>query len=267
MNKSYATTKVDNSQSWIEEFFSSLVEGGERLRTVHGSQAMAGWCVPARYNHPTLAGARRRLIKPSPSPRRGVFRPQLPLLLMAKRIAVLAMVVLGIACAAVAFAADWTDPVEIRQELKRCVSYRARLDGQFLVVQATHETGWHTYAMDNKHRAQEKLAGKRSLGIDRPTEIGLTEGLELAGPWYQSPPKDFSKPGLRWFSWGFEGQALFVAKARRSGAGPARIAIRGQACTEATCKNIDVEISVPLVEAQTDAAASGIDFKTLVQVR
>jgi hypothetical protein len=266
MNKSCATTKVDNSQSWIEEFSSSVEERAEGLRSLQGPQATAAWCVPARYNDPALAGARRRLIKPSP-PRRGVLRPRLLLLWMAKRIAVLAMVVLGIACAAVAFAADWTDPVEVRQELKLCVAYRARLNGQFLVIQALHGTGWHTYAMDNKHRAQEKLAGKRSLGIDRPTEIGLTEGLELAGPWYQSPPKDFSKPELRWFSWGFEGQALFVAKARRSGAGPARIAIRGQACTEATCKNIDVEISVPLAEAQTDAAASVIDFKTLVQVR
>jgi len=178
-----------------------------------------------------------------------------------------AMVVLGITCAAAVFAADWTDPVEVRQELKRCVSYRAKLDGPFLVIQAAHEAGWHTYAMDNKQRAQEKLAGKRSLGIDRPTEIGLTGGLDLAGPWYQSPPKDFSKPELRWFSWGFEGQTLFVAKVRRLGTVPARIEIHGQACTEATCKNIDVEIAVPPAEARTDAAASDIDLKTLVQVR
>ena len=66
--------------------------------------------------------------------------------------------------------------------------------------------------MDNKLRAQEKLAGKRSLGIDSPTEIVFAEGLELNGPWYQSVPRDFSKPELRWYSWGFEGQALFVAK-------------------------------------------------------
>jgi hypothetical protein len=121
--------------------------------------------------------------------------------------------------------------------------------------------------MDNKQRALEKLADRKSLGIDRPTEIVLTEGLELAGPWHQSPPKDFSKPELRWFSWGFEGQALFVAKVRRSGAGPAGIAVRGQACTETTCKNIETEISMPLADLHADTVPSDIDPKTLVQVR
>jgi hypothetical protein len=118
--------------------------------------------------------------------------------------------------------------------------------------------------MDNKLRAQEKLAGKRSLGIDGPTEIVLTQGLELAGPWYQSVPKDLSKPELRWFSWGFEGQTLFAAKVRRVGAGPASVAVRGQACSDAICKNIDVTISVPL---GGNAVKADIDLKSLVQVR
>jgi hypothetical protein len=135
-----------------------------------------------------------------------------------------------------------------------------------LVVQAIHEEGWHTYAMDNKRRAQEKLAGRKSLGIDRPTEIGLTDGLELAGPWYQSPPKDFSKPELRWFSWGFEGRALFVAKVRHTGTGPARLTIRGQACSQATCKNVEVEISVPLAETER-VSTPEIDLKNLILVR
>jgi len=160
---------------------------------------------------------------------------------------------------------DWTNPVEVRHDVQKCVSYRARLTGDFLVIQATHEAGWHTYAMDNKLRAQEKLAGKRSLGIDRPTEIVLAEGLELASPWYQSVPKDLSKAELRWYTWGFDGQALFVAKVRRAGAGPANVAVRGQACSEAACKNIDLAISVPLAGART--GASDIDIKTLIQVR
>lgn len=185
----------------------------------------------------------------------------------ASPILVKTMMVLSFAATGAARAGDWTEPVEVRYELKRCVSYRARQSGQFLVVEVTLNPGWHTFTMDNKRRAAEKLAGRRSLGIDLPTEISLFQGLEVAGPWHQSPPKDFSRPELRWFSWGFENQALFVAKVRRSGAGPARIAIRGQACTETSCKNIDVEISVPLVDLSADAAPSDVDLKTLIQVR
>ena len=162
-----------------------------------------------------------------------------------------------------ASAADWTNAVDVLYEFKRCVSYRARLTGEFLVVQAKVEPGWHTFSMDNKQRAEEKLAGRESLGIDAPTEIKLSQGLEAAGPWYQSSPKDFSKPDLRWFSWGFDDQAVFVTKVKRAGAGPAQIAIRGQACTETICKQIDVAIPIPLAAR----GPSDIDLKALVRVR
>jgi hypothetical protein len=163
-------------------------------------------------------------------------------------------------------AAAWTSPVEVHHDDNLCLSYQARLDGPYLVVRANLEPGWHTFAMDNKLRAEEKLAGRKSLGIDRPTEIVLTGGLQTAGPWFQSPPKDFSKPELRWFSWGFERQALFVARVRRAGPGPAHLALRGQACTETTCKNIDVEISLPAGNGRMDTTPD-LDLKTLVQVR
>ncbi len=170
----------------------------------------------------------------------------------------------ALACVRTICAAQWTNPVEVRYDTQRCVSYRAALSGEFLIVQATHEPGWHTYAMDNKKRAEEKLVGKQSLGIDQPTEIKLGQGLEAAGPWYQTPPKDFSKPELNWFSWVFEKQTVFAAKVRRSGTGPARIGIRGQACTESTCKNIDTAISLPLTGAEINAP---LDLKSLIQVR
>jgi hypothetical protein len=182
---------------------------------------------------------------------------------LTRRIAVTGMVLL--AATGAARAADWTEPVDIRYDMKRCVSYRARLNGDFLVIQATHEPGWHTIAMDNTRRAAEKLAGKQSLGVDTPTEFKLGKGLEVVGPWYQSPPKDLSKPELQWFTWGFDGQALFVAKVKRAGAGPAEIAISGQACTDTICKKIDTELSLPLAGANTGASA--VDLKTLVQVR
>jgi hypothetical protein len=95
----------------------------------------------------------------------------------------LVFVVLGVAHAA--SSAEWSNAVEVRHDENLCVSYQARLDGPFLVVRASLESGWHTFAMDNRQRAEEKLAGKKSLGIDHPTEIVVTGGLEAVGPWYQ----------------------------------------------------------------------------------
>jgi hypothetical protein len=181
------------------------------------------------------------------------------------RLAAAFLFIFSFALSGVIHGGDWTSPVEVRHDVQKCVSYRAKLNGDFLVIEATHEAGWHTYAMDNKLRAQEKLAGKRSLGIDRPTEIVLGEGLELTGPWYQSVPKDLSKPELRWYTWGFERQALFVAKVQALGAGPANLAVRGQACSDTTCKNIDLAISVPL--GVSTHRSDGVDLKSLVQVR
>jgi len=176
------------------------------------------------------------------------------------------MIVLA-AGAQAARAGDWTGPVEVLHDFKPSVAYRAKLEGEFLVVQAAHQPGWHTNAMDNKVRADEKLAGRESLGVDVPTEIILSQGLQAAGPWYQSPPKDFSRPELQWFTWGFDGQALFVVRVRRSGPGPAQLAVRGQACTETICKKIELAISLPLTGATAGARSSGVDLKTLVRVR
>jgi DsbC/DsbD-like thiol-disulfide interchange protein len=182
-----------------------------------------------------------------------------------RRTALKAMMMLGATGASAAQPGEWTDPVEVRHEETLCLTYRARWDGLLLVVQATIEPGWHTFAMDNKLRAEEKLAGRKSLGIDHPTEFKLTGATVVEGPWYQTPPKDFSKPELRWFSWGFERQALFAAKIRRPGAG-AQIAVRGQACTDAICKNIDV--TIPFPSAKTRAGdSSELDVNKLTKVR
>ena len=184
-----------------------------------------------------------------------------------RRTSVIALILLGLAPAAAR--EDWTGPAEVRYDDNVCLSYRTRLDGSYLVVRVALEPGWHTFAMDNKLRAEEKLAGKRSISNDQPTAITLTGGLAVAGPWYQTPPKDFSRPELRWFSWGFEQEALFVARIRHSQAAPARITIRGQACTDTICKNIDVAIALPLarIQSNADGNPSDIDLKNLVQVR
>ncbi len=149
--------------------------------------------------------------------------------------------------------------VEVRHDDKLCLAYQANLAGDTLVVRAAIEQPWHTFAMDNQKRAEEKLAGKQSLGIDRPTSFTLTGGLQVAGPWYQSPPKDFSKPELRWFSWGYEREAVFAAKVRRVSSAATKIAIRGQACTDSVCKNIDATANV--------TPGPGVNLKDLVVVR
>ncbi len=163
-------------------------------------------------------------------------------------------------------AGGWTDPVEVRQEENLCLTYQAKLDGSLLVVRAAIEPGWHTFAMDMKKRADEKLAGKASLGIERGTEFVLSGGLQTVGPWRQSEPKDFSRPEIRYYSWGYERQATFAAKVRRTGAGPVRIAIRGQACTDKACKNIDAAISLALDDVKADGEPE-INLKNLIQVR
>ena len=84
------------------------------------------------------------------------------------------LIFLSAACVQ-ASAGDWTAPVDVVHDEERCVSYRAKLQGDFLIIQATHHGPWYTYAMDNKKRAEEKLAGKPSLGIDMPTEVRLSD--------------------------------------------------------------------------------------------
>jgi hypothetical protein len=184
-----------------------------------------------------------------------------------RRKALASLIGLGMALVGLARAEDWTRPVEVTYDQKRCISIRARLSGHYLLVEATPELGWHTFAMDNARRAAEKLEGRKPLSLDLPTEISISRGLELDGPWYQSPPKDFSRPELRWYSWGFEERALFATKVRRTGAGPALIAVRGQVCTETVCKKIDVAFSLPLAAAGSKPDMPEVDLKPLVQVR
>ena len=144
------------------------------------------------------------------------------------------------------FAQDWSAPVEVIHDETICLKYQARVDGDVLLVRAQIAPGWHTFAMDNKVRATEKLAGKRSLGQDKPTSITVSGPLAIVGAWHQSPVKDFSKPEQNWFSWGFENEVLFAAKvALVSAPGPVTLVMHGQTCSESTCKNIDATLTLP----------------------
>ena len=93
------------------------------------------------------------------------------------------------------------------------------------------------------------------------TSIKPKQGIEITGPWRQTAPRDFSKSELRWYSWGFEGRALFAAPARAAGGGPPTIVIKGQACTDAVCKNVNLELTLPTPDAKAQPA---IDAAALV---
>ena len=167
-------------------------------------------------------------------------------------------------CVSVARAAEWSQPAEVRHEDALVISYTARVDGPYLVVRAKVGPGWHTFALDNVQRVEERLAGKPALSMDRSTEITVT-GVPVEGRWSQSPPKDFSRPELRMFSFGYDRDLVFAAKVRTAGAGSAKLRIRGQACTETVCKNIDVPLSVQ-VPAKL-GAASEVKLQDLVPAR
>lgn len=160
-------------------------------------------------------------------------------------------------CVMAAAGADWTAPVEVRHDETLCLTYSAKVDGPYLLVKAKIEPGWHTFTMDNKIRAEAALGGKKALGIDQPTRITLTGGLATDGKWMQSNPKDFSKPEMRWYSWGYEGDALFATKV--NGGGETTLKIKGQACSDTTCKNIDVTIALTgKASGEASAAVSGL---------
>jgi hypothetical protein len=158
----------------------------------------------------------------------------------------------------------WSPPVEARRRNLIVASYRAKLAGDVLLVEVTHEPGWHSYALDNLERAKKK-ASEPLLGIEKSTRIVLSGGLRTAGKWRQSPPKDLSQPDINWFTWGFEGTALFAVKTQRIGkAKEAVIRINGQACKETTCAIIDdLEIRLPLNASSSEKTS--FDLASLIE--
>jgi hypothetical protein len=158
----------------------------------------------------------------------------------------------------------WTPPVAAMRRTLKVASYRARLAGDALLIEVTHEPGWHTYALDNLERAR-KRAGEPPLGIERSTRIEVSSGLRVAGRWRQSPPKDLSQPEIKWFTWGFEGTALFAVKVERIGdSKESLITISGQACKATTCAMIgDLEIRLPLDSGGLEK--SSFDLASLIE--
>ncbi|MCH7959681.1 MAG: hypothetical protein IID08_06105 [Candidatus Hydrogenedentes bacterium] len=147
------------------------------------------------------------------------------------------------------------------------VSYRARLDGDTLLIEVKHAPGWHTYTMDNTERAQKK-SGKEKPDTELPTRIEASGGIEIIGPWRQTDPKDLSQEEIEWYTWGFEGTAHFAVQIRRTSDEPVRIRIRAQACNATSCSMIDgLVLDLPATPEDSKAPATGrLDLSSLVPV-
>ena len=146
-------------------------------------------------------------------------------------------------------AADGTeDPT--RQEVwlgdHLAVSYAARIEADWLIVDVQHEPGWHTYAMDNVLRAAE-VTGKDRPDTELPTRITPSPEIELASPWRQTAPTELSQPDLRWYTWGFEERSFFAARVLRAGPG-GWVQVDAQACTDQLCAMV-AGLRVPVTES------------------
>jgi hypothetical protein len=171
--------------------------------------------------------------------------------------------------ASAALAGDWSGVETVRYRDDAVASFRARVVGGYLVVEAELAPGWHAFALDNVERARRR-SGKEDPETELPTRIEVQGGLELIGPWYQSPPVDLSQPELRWYTWGFEGTATLCSKVSRpvgSAVGEsAFVVINGQACTEEVCARIDDLVLEVTVDEDSFAGEPTVELAALVAV-
>lgn len=140
------------------------------------------------------------------------------------------------------------------------VTYEARVEEDWLVVEVSHEPGWHTYAMDNVLRASE-VTGKERPDTELPTVITPSPEIETAAPWRQTAPTELSQPDLLWYTWGFEDRSFFAAKLVRAEPGGS-VQVDAQACTDRLCAMVDA-----LVVPVTRSGARSVDPASLTAVR
>lgn len=173
---------------------------------------------------------------------------------------------LSVVAVPVAWTSEWSENAEVSRRLTAVVTYRAKLEGNVLIVEATHGEGWHTYAMDNIERARKK-SGKESPETELPTRLDVAGGLTLDGAWYQTDPKELSQLEIKWYTWGWDSVARFAAKVKRVSGEPAVITINGQACNSSLCSMVDglkLSLAVPSAE-DFGVAQTAFDFSTLVE--
>lgn len=174
-----------------------------------------------------------------------------------------------LSCPLGAAAQDWSDSEVVRRRAEPVVTYRAKLDGYFLVVEATHSKGWHTYALDNVERARER-SGREHPETELPTRIEVAGGLRIDGNWFQTKPEDLSEEAIHWYTWGFGSRALFAVRVERVEGEKALVTINGQACDAKACQMVsDVMLTLPLAAVNSlsqGEARSSINFDELLEV-
>lgn len=174
-----------------------------------------------------------------------------------------------LSCMFGAAAQDWSDPVVVRRRAEPVVTYRAKLDGGFLLVEAVHAKGWHTYALDNVQRAR-KRSGKEHPETELPTRIEVAGGLKITGNWFQTKPEDLSDEAIRWYTWGFSSRAIFAVRVERVKGEKALVTVNGQACDAKSCQMVrDIVLTLPLAVIESfpkNEARSAINFNELVEV-
>lgn len=166
------------------------------------------------------------------------------------------------AAVAIAVAEENSDasPTEVWMGDELVVTYSAFTTEGTVYVRVDHEEDWHTYAMDNVLRAQER-SGKEVPETELPTRITM-DGVDVDSGWLQTEPLDLSQPELRWYTWGFEGRSWF-ARGLGDSAAPSSVLINGQACTAELCAMVE-----DLAVAVSDATlADRPDLASLVVVR
>ena len=157
----------------------------------------------------------------------------------------------------------WSEPVPVMNRAKIALTYRAKIAGDFVIVEANHSKGWHTYSMDNTIRAR-KATGDEHPESELPTRIAVSGGAKVSGDWMQTAPVDMSQPSIKWYTWGFEGVARFAAPIERVGDEDIVLTIDAQSCDPSSCTMVnDLKIILPAMSG--DAQPALIDGLVKVQ--
>ena len=105
--------------------------------------------------------------------------------------------------------------------------------------------GGHRTALTASSRLE--ATGRDRPDTELPTRLTPSPEIELAAPWRQTMPADFSQPDIRWYTWGFEGRSFFAARVERADPG-GRVQVDAQACTDRLCAMVDA-LPVPVTRS------------------